>query len=360
MLAPAHRALARAIRDARRPFVRTFAAAEKPAIASAINEIKSPRELDEIVPASHTTAIVFDFYADWCGPCKQLTPTLERIIKERYPKVALVKLNADAPALAPVMEQLRISSLPTVMGLSRGRFVDEFKGAIGESDVVKFVDGLIRDLELGGGATREEEGVGEEDGDAAATREDAVAATFAATFAADATTRERIAKTLSEVINAKENVGPELKCRALAASAMLAIRGDAPDAEGARRLVDAGRGLVKGFAEPRELACAEAWIGLVSDIKTFGVSTDVGALEAAHEAEPKNFDAVRALALARFASGDQSGAFDVALLAVKAGFGANEIREEGKKLVVQLISACAPGDPLAEATRKRLASAWFI
>ncbi|ABO98194.1 predicted protein, partial [Ostreococcus lucimarinus CCE9901] len=84
--------------------------------------------------------IVFDFYADWCGPCKQLTPTLERIIKERYPKVALVKLNADAPALAPVMEQLRISSLPTVMGLSRGRFVDQFKGAIGESDVVKFVD----------------------------------------------------------------------------------------------------------------------------------------------------------------------------------------------------------------------------
>ena len=141
---------------------------------------------------------------------------------------------------------------------------------------------------------------------------------------------------------------------------MLAIRGDAPDEEGARRLVDAGRGLVKGFAEPRELACAEAWIELVSDIKMFGVSTDVGALEAVHEAEPKNFDAVRALALARFASGDQSGAFDVALLAVKAGFGANEIREEGKKLVVQLISACAPGDPLAEATRKRLASAWFI
>ena len=148
--------------------------------------------------------------------------------------------------------------------------------------------------------------------------------------------------------------------RALAASAMLAIRGDAPDEEGARRLVDAGRGLVNGFAEPRELACAEAWIGVVSDIKMFGVSTDVGTLEAVHEAEPKNFDAVRALALARFASGDQSCAFDVALLAVKAGFGSNEIREEGKKLVVQLISACAPCDPLAEATRKRLASAWFI
>jgi len=360
MLAPSHRVFARAMRDARRSFVRALTTADKPAIASAIHEITNPRELDEIVPASHTTAIVFDFYADWCGPCKQLTPTLERVVKERYPKVALVKLNADAPALAPVMEQLRISSLPTVMGLSHGRFVDQFKGAIGESDVVKFVDGLIRDLELGDGATGEKEETVEEGGDAAATREDAVTAAFAATFPAEAATRERIAKTLSEVINAKENVGPELKCRALAASAMLAIRGDAPDAEGARRLMDAGRALVKGFPEPRELACAEAWIALVSDMQEFGVSTDVDALKAAYDAAPKNFDAVRSLALARFANGDREGAFDVALLAVKAGFGPNEIREEGKKLVVQLISACAPGDPLAEATRKRLASAWFI
>lgn len=175
---------------------------------------------------------------------------------------------------------------------------------IGESDVVKFVDGLICDLEFDDGVMGEDEEVGEEDGDAAATREDAVAATFAATFAVDAMMRECIVKMLSEVINVKENIGLELKCWVFVVSVMLVIWGDASDEEGARRFVDVGRGLVKGFVELWELVCVEVWIGLVSDIKMFGVLIDVGVFEVVYEVELKNFDVVRAFALVRFVSGD--------------------------------------------------------
>lgn len=344
-------------RRARPPPRRAFAiAASKPDVPlDAVVEVKEPRELDFIVPRSHAQAIVFDFYADWCGPCKTLTPTLERAVRAKWPKVALVKLNADAPALAPVMEQLRISSLPTVMGMARGRFVDQFRGAIPEADVIKFVDALVKDLEAG---------AGESEGEKAGDGEDVEGSTRAATdvlfagtvTAVDAATRERLAATLSGVINSE--AGPELKCRAFAASAMLAIRSEPMDVAGARDLLSHGRALVKGFAAPKELDVAEARVTIAEEIAMISGVNDVDARRAAHDAAPKDFEALRAYALALFARGDLPGACDVALRAVKPSFGSN--RDEGKNLVVKLIGACANGDPLAEATRRKLSSLFFL
>lgn len=333
----------------------------------AVREIHSPTELDAIVPRSHDRVVVMDFYADWCGPCKTLAPALERVVRARFPKCELVKLNADAPALAPVMEQLRISSLPTVMGLSRGRFVDQFRGSVPEEAVARFVDALIADLEAGRAEGDEAPAAApsadaDADADAETVTRRATEAAFAGTIGAlemEDDARDRLAASLAAVLNAKEGAGPEVKSRAFAASAMLALRGRPADADGAKELIAAGRKLVNGFAEPRELSVAEARVALAREIDAAGGAADAAAARAAHEGAPKDFERLRAFALATYANGDAEHACEIALRSVKPGFGTQEVREEGKKLVVALVSAFAEAD-VAEAMRKRLSNLWFL
>ena len=355
---------------------RRHASLSSPASASAstdrpdapIREIHSPTDLDAVVPRSHDRVVVVDFYADWCGPCKTLAPALERVVRERFPKCELVKANADAPALAPVMEHLRISSLPTVMGMSRGRFVDQFRGSVPEEEVARFVDALIADLESGrdaGGETEaaETEATRRANGgvDAETVTREATERVFAGTIGAlemDDDARDRLAASLAAVLNAKEGPGPEVKARAFAASAVLALRGRPADADGAKELIAAGKKLVNGFAEPHLLRVAEARLALVREIDAAG-GVDANAAREAHEAAPKDFARLRDFALATYASGDAMHACEIALRSVKPGFGTQEVREEGKKLVVALVSAFAEAD-VAEAMRKRLSNLWFL
>lgn len=325
----------------------------------AVTDVKTPSELDAMVPKSHSQAIIFDFYADWCGPCKTLTPMLERAVEKVWPQAALVKLNTDSPALAPVVEQLRISSLPTVMGMAGGKFVDQFKGAIPEAEVEKFVARLVSGLEeTSTGATGEgSTGDGSASVDYGAGLDAAAAAVFAGAGTLDESVRTHVATVLTSVLNARET-GPEMKCRAFAASAMLALRSDPVDVAGAEELLAAGKKLIDGFSEPKEMAMVEARMELSRNAA--GNGDDLEALKAAHEAEPKNFENLKALALALYAAGDSEGACETALKSVKPSFGSQDVREEGKKLVVRLIDAVGSGTPLAEATRKRLSNLWFL
>ena len=322
----------------------------------AVTDVKTPSELDAMVPKSHSQAIIFDFYADWCGPCKTLTPMLERAVEKVWPKAALVKLNTDSPALAPVVEQLRISSLPTVMGMAGGKFVDQFKGAIPEAEVEKFVARLVSGLEETDSAGESSTGDGAASVDYGAGLDAAAAAVFTGAGTLEESVRTHVATVLTSVLNARET-GPEMKCRAFAASAMLALRSDPMDVAGADELLAAGKKLVDGFPEPKEMAMVEARMELSRNV---AVGDDLEARKAAHEAEPKNFENLKALALALYASGDSEGACETALKSVKPSFGSQDVREEGKKLVVRLIDAVGSGTPLAEATRKRLSNLWFL
>lgn len=95
----------------------------------------------DVIEASRTVPVVVDFWAAWCGPCKQLTPVLEKIVKSYAGKVRLVKLNVDEhPAIAG---QLRVQSLPTVYAFRDGRPFDGFMGAQPESTVRAFIDRLV-------------------------------------------------------------------------------------------------------------------------------------------------------------------------------------------------------------------------
>ncbi|MCD7058405.1 thioredoxin [Pelagibacterium xiamenense] len=95
----------------------------------------------DVIDASRTTPVLVDFWAPWCGPCKTLTPALERVVTALQGKVKLVKINVDEnQALAG---QLGVQSIPTVFGFVGGRPVDGFMGAIAESEIAKFCQKLI-------------------------------------------------------------------------------------------------------------------------------------------------------------------------------------------------------------------------
>src|SRR5690606_30961221 len=97
----------------------------------------------DVIEASRSALVLVDFWAAWCGPCRQLTPIIEKVVRSYNGKVRLVKLNVDQhPAIAG---QLRIQSLPTVYAFRDGRPLDGFMGALPESRVRQFVDRLIGD-----------------------------------------------------------------------------------------------------------------------------------------------------------------------------------------------------------------------
>ncbi len=97
----------------------------------------------DVIEASRDALVLVDFWAAWCGPCKQLTPIIEKVVKSYAGKVRLVKIDTDAhPAIAG---QLRIQSLPTVYAFRDGRPVDGFTGAQPESQVRAFIDRALGD-----------------------------------------------------------------------------------------------------------------------------------------------------------------------------------------------------------------------
>ena len=98
----------------------------------------------DVIEASRDQPVIVDFWAPWCGPCKQLGPLLERVVKNAGGKVRLVKINIDEnPELA---QQLRIQSIPTVYGFRGGQPVDGFAGALPESQIKAFVERLAGPL----------------------------------------------------------------------------------------------------------------------------------------------------------------------------------------------------------------------
>lgn len=108
---------------------------------SFIKDINQDDFINEVIEKSKSIPVLVDFWAPWCGPCKQLTPILENLVNKKNGKVILVKINIDENQ--GIAGQLNIQSIPTVYGFVDGKPVDAFQGAQPESKIEEMIDKLI-------------------------------------------------------------------------------------------------------------------------------------------------------------------------------------------------------------------------
>ena len=102
-----------------------------------IVEISENEFQEKVLEESASSLVLVDFWAPWCGPCKQLTPLLEKTVNKAGGKVKLVKINIDENQ--QIASQLRIQSIPAVFAFKDSQPVDAFQGVIPENKISEFI-----------------------------------------------------------------------------------------------------------------------------------------------------------------------------------------------------------------------------
>ncbi len=108
--------------------------------ADLIKDTDTKGFMANVIEASKKVPVLVDFWAPWCGPCKQLTPLLEKVVRQAGGKVRLVKINVDENQ--QIAAQMRVQSIPAVFAFVDGQPIDGFMGALPEGQIKQFIDKL--------------------------------------------------------------------------------------------------------------------------------------------------------------------------------------------------------------------------
>jgi putative thioredoxin len=281
----------------------------------------------DVVDASRHIPVLVDFWATWCGPCKTLTPILEKVTRAAGGRVKLVKIDVDkARGLVQQLSQmgLPLQSIPTIVAFWQGQVADTFSGALPESEVKRFVDGLLK---LAGSSAPGADLIVEAKALMEAGEAEQAAGLFAAAVQHD---REK-----------PEAWGGLIR-------ALLAM-GDEEQAQDVLKEVPAT------LAEHAEIAGATAALALAAEGRQ-AMAARAG-LEARLAADPKDFAARYDLATALNAVGDREAAAEALLEIIRRNRAWNE--DAARLQLLKFFEAWGFDDPATMAARRKLSAILF-
>ena len=297
-------------------------------LGDSVIDVTMENFMAEVIEASQAQLVLLDLWAPWCGPCKQLTPVLEKLAGQSNGAVRLAKMNIDEhPAVA---QQLQVQSIPAVFAFKNGQPADGFMGALPESEIKKFLDKHL------------DEGL-------RASPAEALMETAAEALAAGQT-NDALECYAAALAQEPDNV----QAMAGLAQTHLAMG----DAAAAQAVLDA--------APPHDndpaLAAARAAWALDQKMAEKNADQQGGedadaALLAALEADPNNHQARFDLALAHHGAGRREAALDALLDIVARQRDWNE--EAARKQLLEFFDAYGAQDAQVIAARKRLSSLLF-
>jgi putative thioredoxin len=298
---------------------RQSSAAETPA-AELVHDTTTAAFTSDVIRESRNQPVLVDFWAPWCGPCRQLTPALEKVVREAKGRVKLVKMNIDDHPSIP--GQLGIQSIPAVIAFKDGQPVDGFMGAVPESQIRDLIDRVA----------------GPDGGD----RIEAVLA--AASEAREKGDLRAAAELYSAVLaEAPDNID--------AAAALANVLYDSGDTDAAGEILAQ---IPADKADHPELAAVRAKMELDKEVAALGNPAE---LEQRLAADPKDHQARFDLAMIQNARGERDAAADNLLAIMKAD---RNWKDDGaRQQLLRFFEAWGMTDEATLAARRKLSSLLF-